>query len=339
MHKQIGLNDEIPMVEPVKPTMYVSILSEVVDYNHKLLNVPSMWKSTKGKGVKIVILDTGLPNHLDLEPAGGENFTDSPRLEDVQMHSTHVGGIVAAKAFNGMGVRGIAPEAEVYYGKVLGDSGNGSVNAIVRGIRWAVDIIKADIINMSLGMSRNFNPPPEFEEACSYAISKGVTIIAAAGNDAGKVNWPAAYPDVIAVAAVDKNKKHAHFSSKGSEIDFAAGGVDVYSTYSNSGYAMMSGTSMACPAITAIAALIISDAKNSNHILSPKEVKEKIKKIAYDIGPEGKDDLTGYGIPVFIGKDSIAQSLIPEEPKKCNILTLLSKLFKWLTNLFKSTKS
>lgn len=304
MSKHISLDDKIPLVEPSTPTVKVSILSEAVDYNHKLLNIPEMWRFSKGKGVKIVILDTGLPRHLDLEPTGGKNFTSSDALDDFQMHSTHVGGIIAAKAFNGMGVRGIAPETETYYGKVLNDDGTGSVRSIVEAIYWAVDEIHADIINMSLGIPHSAVPPTELEQACNYAISKGVTLVAAAGNDAKQVNWPAAYPSVIAVGAVDENKKVANFSSRGSQVDFVAGGVNVYSTYGNTGYAKLSGTSMACPAISALAALIIADARTKNHKLSPSDVKNKIKKIAFDIGPEGKDEFTGYGIPIFVGKDS-----------------------------------
>lgn len=306
MSRRISLDDKIPLVEPCKPIVRVSILSEAIDYNHKLLNIPEMWKSSKGKGVKIAILDTGLPRHLDLEPTGGKNFTSSDTLDDFQMHSTHVGGIIAAKAFNGMGVRGISPDTETYYAKVLNDDGTGSVRSIIDAIYWAVDEIQVDIINMSLGMPHAMKPPVELEQACNYAVSKGVTLIAAAGNDAKQVNWPAAYSSVIAVGAVDENKNVANFSSRGSQIDFVAGGVNVYSTYGNTGYAKLSGTSMACPAISALAALIIADARTKNHSLLPNDVKNKIKKIAFDIGPEGKDEFTGYGIPVFVGKDSIS---------------------------------
>lgn len=215
--------------------------------------------------------------------------------------NTHVGGIIAAISANSMGVAGIAPACADYYGAVLGGDGTGTSDGIVRGIRWAVDEIGAHIINMSLGMSANVPHSPELEAACNYATSQGVAVIVAAGNDGAGVGQPACYDSTIAVAAVDARKRKAPFSNYGKEVDFAAGGVDVFSTYLNNTYATLSGTSMACPALTGAAALILSDALRGDNPrrLSPEELKDKLRKIAYDIGPEGVDFATGHGIPVF----------------------------------------
>ena len=90
----------------------VQILAETLDYNHKLLNIRAAWAETMGEGIKCVVLDTGLPDHLDLKPAGGRNFTSDPDECDANGHSTHAGGIIHATATNGMGVAGIAPKAE-----------------------------------------------------------------------------------------------------------------------------------------------------------------------------------------------------------------------------------
>ena len=289
----------IPMIPKDKPLIRVGILSEVVDYNHSLMNIPEMWRSTKGENVKIVVLDTGLPAHMDLDPDGGKSFHPDGYLNDENGHSTFVSGIVAATPNNGMGVSGICPGVKDYYGAVLDKYGSGSVESIIRGIYWAVDEIGADVINMSLGIPGSFKPGKELEKACDYANSQGCTLFAAAGNDAGAVNWPAAYDSVIAVAAVDKKMNLAKFSSRGPEVEFAAGGVNVFSTYKNNSYATMSGTSFSCPAVASVGCLIAAKFKARGVRLTPEEIRTRIKKIAYDVGPEGRDSEFGYGIPVF----------------------------------------
>ena len=302
----------------------VSILSEVQDYNHKLMNIPEIWKTTRGRGVKIAILDTGLPKHIDLHPSGSTSFINNYH-EDKCGHSTHCGGIIAAIPNNGIGISGIAPDAEDYYGAVLDANGSGSVESIIFGIMWAVDLVKADIISMSIGISYGAKFYKNLEAACNYAVSKGVTVVAAAGNEYSKVGQPAMYDSVISVGAINSAKQHAEFSNKGPEVDFVAGGVDVFSTYLGNTYRRMSGTSMATPAISAVAALIIASHKDRGETLTPLQVKEHLKDIAYDVGPEGYDETFGHGIPIF-GKHPA--------PKKKGILdyTIIEgfkKLFWW----------
>lgn len=315
----MDINKRIPMLPPVKVGVRVSILAEAEDYNLRLMNVPEMWKRTMGKGVKIAVLDTGLPKHVDLNPAGGKSFIPG-YLQDQNGHSTHCAGIIAAIANNGMGVKGIAPDAEVWFGAVLDGEGSGSIAQIVAGIKWAVDEVKADIISMSLGIAAGSGRIRELEAACQYAYDKGVAIFAAAGNEASAVGQPASYACVNAVAAVDSAKKVAYFSDFGPEVDFAAGGVDVFSTYLNNTYAKLSGTSMACPALAAVAALILADARlgANPRKLTPDELKAKLQKICFDIGGDGFDVKTGWGIPVFTGADipdGPAQPVVPRPPK------------------------
>lgn len=289
-----------PMLPPGDVLYTVGILAERDSYNHRLMNIPHMWERTRGSGVKVAILDTGVPKHIDLRPSGGcsaKGIDSGPA--DREGHGTHVGGIVAALAGNGIGVTGIAPDAEDYYIKVLDDDGSGSIESVADGIYKAVDKYGVDIINMSLGMPANAPRFRELEEACNYAVDKGVTVFAATGNDAAALGQPAIYDSVISVGAVDRRRRKARFSNRGTGIDFVAGGVDVYSTHLNNRYVSLSGTSMACPALAGAAALILSKHLASGERLTPLELKEHIRRIAFDLGSAGYDNLYGHGIPVF----------------------------------------
>ncbi len=291
-----------------KPTIMVSAMSEVEDYNFKLMNVPEMWKITRGAGVKVAILDTGLPQHIDLPEPEGKSFVDGYTY-DIQGHATHTTGILAALA-DGTGVVGIAPDCTVVHGTVLDESGSGTVDAIVEGIRWAVDIAKVDIISLSLGIQTR-DTLVDLRDACDYAYAKGVAVFAAAGNENGPVGQPASYDSVFAVAAVDSKYKRASFSDYGDQIDFAAGGVNVYSTYLNNTYAKMSGTSQACPALVGVAALILSDSLRVGVRLTPEQLRAKLNAIAYNPdNPGGYDQYEGRGIPVFSNATPVVEPVL-----------------------------
>lgn len=291
-------DDKIFKLPPYEVSACVSILSQKKSYSHEMKNIPAMWERTRGKGIKVVVLDTGVAEHPDLKLAGFEDFTNSGPV-DRQGHGTHVCGIVGGLGHNDMGILGIAPECSLYSGKVLDDRGSGSLDWVVRGIRWAVDVVGADVINLSLGLPAGFPDIPQMKAACDYAYSKGVVVIAASGNEAGAVGQPASYSSVISVVAVDSRKSHARFSNKGPENEFAAGGVDVYSTFLRRSYAKLSGTSMAAPAISGVVALILADARNDGKTMTPDDVRKSLQKIAYDVGEEGFDELYGHGIPIF----------------------------------------
>lgn len=309
-------DQNMPMLPPYRVMSTVSIMAEAQDYNHKMLNIPAMWRRTKGAPVPVVILDTGLPNHFDLHAAGAASFIPG-YLNDKNGHSTHVGGIIAAIANNDMGVAGIAPECMDYYGAVLDGQGSGNIDAIIKGIRWAVDVVGARVINMSLGIQAGVPRLKELEAACNYAASNGAIIVAASGNEAGAVGQPAIYDSVIAVAAVDQDHKHAWFSNVGKEVDFATGGVKVYSTWLNNSYAKLDGTSMATPALAGVIALIQADHyARAKGWLSFQEVYDKLKKIAFDVGSDGFDNTFGHGIPIFRADDDtpVPPPLPPSDP-------------------------
>ena len=291
------LDRKIPMLPPDKVLYTVGALSSSAqDYNHRIMNIPSMWEKSKGAGVKVAILDTGTPVHRNLEPSGSWTFYDNYG-NDTQGHATHVGGIAHAVPGVRNGVVGIAPKSEDYYAAVLDGSGSGTVDAIIAGIRHAVDDWGVDIINMSLGFG--FGRVRELEDACNYAVNQGVTIFAASGNSSTRVGQPACYDSVVAVGAVDARMRKAGFSNYGPEIDFVAGGVDVYSTHLRNRYARLSGTSMACPALSAAAALIISKHRKNDVKLSPSEVVEHLERIAFDPGYGEFPEKFGAGFPLF----------------------------------------
>ena len=285
-----------------KPKLTLQSMDTVRDYNVQIMNIPVMWKFTKGAGVRVAVLDTGLARHKDLPQPQGRSFIEG-YVYDTQGHSTHCTGLIGAQPTDN-GIIGIAPECTLINVTVLDAEGGGTVDSIVQGVRWAVDVAQADIISMSLGISVP-SVIPELKEVCDYAYSKGVAVFAAAGNEGGPVGQPASYDSVFAVAAVDSKLKRASFSDYGDQIDFAAGGVNVYSTYLNDGYAVLSGTSQATPALAAVAALIISKNKMEGRKLTPDELRVELDKIAYNpdnVG--GRDIFDGKGIPIFTNSEN-----------------------------------
>jgi subtilisin family serine protease len=191
---------------------------------------------------------------------------------------------------NGVGVVGVAQNL-ILSCRALNDDGSGTSTAVAQCIRWCADT-GAKVINMSLGSPA---PSSEIESAVNYAVDTArVVAIAAAGNDgASSLNYPAAYPAVISVGAIDTSGRKAYFSNYGSNLDVVAPGVYILSTvpYINR-YMFLMGTSMATPHVSGLAGLILS--KNPN--LSPSEVRAIITGTAIDMGEMGKDWFYGYGL-------------------------------------------
>ena len=238
-------------------------LSQTKNWGIDACLIEEAWKITKGKDVVVAILDTGISDHVDLQGQwyDPKNFSKCDSHEDKKSgHGTHVAGIIAGND-NDFGVIGVAPKCKVIPIKVLNDDGSGSFETIAAGLRKAIDL-NVDIINMSLGASTE--PPKFIHDLILEAVSKGIVVIAAAGNDAQSVNYPARYDEVIAVAALDASGKLATFTSKDETVDIVAPGVDIYSTFLRNEYCKMSGTSQASPFVAGICALIKSALKNLN---------------------------------------------------------------------------
>lgn len=274
--------------------------AETMDWSLKAFGIPDLWAKTTGKGVRVAVLDTGCALlHPDLKNQieDAADFTGSKvGPGDTNGHGTHCCGVVAASR-NEVGTVGVAPEVRLLVGKVLNDSGVGSAETIIKGINWATDH-GADIISMSFGSSSS---DPGIKKAIEYANSKNVLLIAAAGNEGPgprTVGYPARYPQVLSVAAVDPNKKVAPFSSRGPEVDIAAPGVDILSTYPPKNYAKLSGTSMATPFVSAVIALLLAYDKKRGvkRIKNSVDLIKYVKDTALDAGDFGFDNDYGWGL-------------------------------------------
>jgi thermitase len=222
---------------------------------------PAAWDTTHGvAGVDIAIVDSGIEgSHPDLSSkiTASVNCTISSSCPTVTAvdgngHGTHVAGIASAITGNSTGVAGTSWEGRLLSVKVLDDSGSGYYSWVANGIYWAADN-GAEVINLSLGGRYSSRT---LRNAVDYAWSRGVVVVAAAGNTGSSShNYPAYYSKAIAVAATDQSDQRASFSSYGFWVDVAAPGVSILSTYKG-GYAYMSGTSMSTPHVAGLAGLL-----------------------------------------------------------------------------------
>lgn len=237
---------------------------------------------TQGGNVRVAVIDTGVDiNHPDLNAnvKGGVNtISRNKSYQDDNGHGTHVAGIIGA-VNNTIGVVGAAPRVEIYAVKALDRTGNGWLSDIIEGLDWAVRN-DMQVVNMSLGTSYDVQA---LHDAVIKAYNAGIIMVASAGNEgpgSNTVSYPGAYPQAIAVAAVDQNNQIADFSSRGSQVDIAAPGVKIISTWYNDYYAELDGTSMASPHVAGTAALVIS----VKGAMSPDAMKLHLKYTAENLG-------------------------------------------------------
>jgi thermitase len=245
------------------------------------IDAPDAWTTDHGSSnVVVAVVDTGVSlSHPDLASkiVGSVNFSSSSTADDVNGHGSHVAGIIAAATNNGVGVAGLGWNTDILNVKALDDSGSGLYSNVINGITWAADH-GADVINLSLGGTMD---SPALESAVDYAWSKGAVVVAAAGNSASSAPfYPAYYPNAIAVAATTDLDKLASFSDYGDWVDVAAPGISIYSTVPG-GYQYMSGTSMAAPYVSGLAALLFAEG------LTNDQVRSRIQTTADNIGVAG----------------------------------------------------
>jgi hypothetical protein len=189
---------------------------------------------------------------------------------------------------NAIGMAGLA-QVQLMAVKVMNESGEGTDAMVASGIRWAVDH-GAHIVTMSLGVEGTSSA---LSNAVDYASNNDVVMVAAAGNDGTSVvSYPAAYPEVIAVGAIDDTSRRASFSNYGNNLDLVAPGVMIYSTQGGSSYQYLSGTSAAAPHVAGVAAVMLSVAP----ALRPADVSTIINQTATDIVQASYDPTTGWGV-------------------------------------------
>ncbi|MFE5212435.1 type VII secretion-associated serine protease mycosin [Streptomyces sp. NPDC056600] len=293
------------------------------------LRAEQAWQITRGAGVTVAVLDTGVDaDHEDL--AGNVltgkdlvGFGAGPGDDAWAGHGTAMAGIIAGHGHgwnHGDGVMGLAPEARIMPVRVILEESDPQLskarrtraNALAEGIRWAVDH-GADVINLSLGDdSKSAHPESEQDEAVQYALAKGVVVVASAGNggeSGNRVSYPAAYPGVIAVTAVDRDGKRADFSTRRWYATVSAPGVDVVTADPDGQYYEGWGTSAAAAWVSGAAALL----KSEHPELTPSQVKRLLEDTAEDSPKGGRDDSRGHGLVNPVAALEAAEKSEPEE--------------------------
>lgn len=252
----------------------------------------------------VAVLDTGVDaRHPDLRGAvmtrRARSFTDASALADRSGHGTHVAGLIAAMTDNGVGGSGLS-RALILPVRITDAAGDADTASLVRGIRYAV-AQRAQVLNISIG-GQGFSA---FErDAINDAVRRGVVVVAASGNGgrAGNaVEYPAAYPHVLAVAAVNDRDSPLRASTSGPQVTLAGPGRSILSTAPGGEYRTRSGTSMAAAITSGVVARLLVERPG----LSPSQVEEVLTAGARDVATPGRDDLTGYGVVSLTGARAV----------------------------------
>ncbi|GAB4385868.1 MAG: S8 family serine peptidase [Elainellaceae cyanobacterium] len=283
-------------------------------WNLRSIHVESAWEQSKGAGVTVAVIDTGVSQVPDLKNtkfvAGYDFVNDRQQAPDDNGHGTHVAGTIAQSTNNNYGVAGIAYEANLMPLKVLSAVGGGEIADIAEAIRFAADR-GANVINLSLG---GFGDSAILREAIDYASAKGVVIVAAAGNaNANSAFFPARYPKVIAVAATDATGAKAAYSNFGAGVDIAApggskdsndaGGILQETIDPETGKAMFAtfqGTSMAAPHVAGVAALV-----KAAGVEEPEAIAQVLKQSAQKVSD---DALNHFGAGLLNASEAVKQA-------------------------------
>ncbi len=294
--------------DPITPRFPIQPIKRIYPIEPiKRIKAPTAWgRGITGTGVKVAILDTGIASHPDLTISGGVSFIPgSTSYNDLHSHGTHCAGIVAAKN-NMVGVVGVAPAAKLYAVKVLGDNGSGQISWIIAGMEWCIrNGIK--VASMSLGGTSA--PFVAYANAVKRCQDNGVVVVIASGNSYGSAfPWVCAPANSVipgqanaspmAVGSVNSQSVIAGSSSRGARsnpwnhVSCVAPGVSINSTVLGNAYGLKSGTSMACPHVAGLAALIIQRYPG----ISAANVIRRIATTCSNLGPAGYDTTFGYGL-------------------------------------------
>ncbi|MFE2936153.1 type VII secretion-associated serine protease mycosin [Streptomyces sp. NPDC059278] len=274
-----------------------------------------LWKQSTGKGVRVAVIDTGvdiknpqLKGAVDIK--SGRNFLkkdikddNGNKIErgnengttDRVGHGTKVAGIIAAREVKGTGFTGLAPDAVIIPIQQNDAEGHGTAKTLAEAIRYAADVARADVINISQDTANAVMPEGALKDAVDAALARDIVIVASAGNDGlgGNVKrtYPASYDGVLAVAASDRNNERAAFSQSGDFVGVAAPGVDMISTVPGGGHCADNGTSFSAPYVAGVAALI----KAKHRDWTQKQIVAQIEQTA-ERSVAGHDHLVGWGV-------------------------------------------
>lgn len=250
-----------------------------------------------GTAVKLAVVDQGIQyTHADINDhfgaLRGYDFVDDdpdPYPDDIpgESHGTAIAGVSAAEIDNGFLVAGTA-NIGIYSLRCMNEYGAGTVDDIADGIVWAADR-GARVINLSLGTSTYY---AILEAACQYAWNSGCVLVASSGSAPGSIGYPAKFPTVIAVGAVDQSLNLASFSSYGPEQELVAPGVNIYTIVPDNTFAVYSGTSFSCAYVSGVAGLVAS----ANPSLTNQEIRDILNATAIDLGTPGWDQYYGNGL-------------------------------------------
>jgi major intracellular serine protease len=308
----------------------IETLSQIYPSHIRELKIPALWSKTKGRGITVAVLDTGIQTHPDLiknvDISKCRSFIDGEDIFDNSAgHGIHVNGIIAASN-DEFGIVGVAPEVTLVSVKVLNKNGRSQNDSILKGLKYCLNL-NPDLINMSLGGPL---PMPEVHEVIKELTLRGIPVVCSVGNNANEKNqvlYPAQYDECIAVGSYSNSsmRDRSIFSSYGDTVDILAPGEEIFSTFLNGSYAVLSGSSMAAPMVTGVIALLLSYCKKQNKSITVSEIKKVIFETAIDTEKKGRDEESGWGI---INPEGILFRITGNVVKKQSIWEKFLSIFK-----------
>ncbi|MFF3456693.1 type VII secretion-associated serine protease mycosin [Streptomyces sp. NPDC002730] len=303
---QLGINGSGECTFPMKKQI------EGIPWPLQRVLLDELWQDTKGKGVRVAVIDTGVDNAnvqlksavdasagKDLLKPDKNSSSDDKRGKtdgtvDEVGHGTKVAGIIAARPRKGTGFVGLAPEATIIPIRQNDEKNSGNDKTMATAIEHAI-AKGADVINISQDTTKPLSLDSTLNKAIQQAIQKKIVVVASAGNDGmdGKLKdtYPAAFPGVLAVASSDRNNERAVFSQAGGFVGIAAPGVDVVSTVPGNGQCVDNGTSFSAPYVAGVAALL----KAKYPGWTVPQIIAQIEQTA-ERSINGKDSFVGWGV-------------------------------------------
>ena len=326
VEQAVHLASLVPGVDGVAVDAPMTMLATNDPYRHHQWSLDALRADSLPAGSAsrlVAVVDSGVrATHEDFAAGQvrcdlGADFTTEGLgpCNDRVGHGTHVAGIVGALAGNGKGVAGLAPGTSILPVRVLDSTGSGGSIAVAKGIVHAVDR-GAEVINLSLGGPGGSSA---LDAAVEYATDRGALVVVSAGNNrqtGNEVNYPAASPGALSVASTDQGGGSSSFSYSGPSVDIAAPGGGIASLWADSdrGYRLASGTSMAAPAVSAVASLY----RSAHPSATPAQIAAALIGTATDIGPVGRDDQTGAGLldpyRLLVAGRPVPQQPAPTQP-------------------------